>query len=77
VSSFGRLLLLLDHGMENVKEMSRLLCQSERLTKEYLEIYERHKEGDKWPRIYVELLEQLKALYPSKKKVQKGGRDEG
>ena len=72
VSSFGRMLLLLDHGMEDVKEMSRLLCQSERLTKEYLEIYEGHKEGDKWPRIYVELLEQLKALYPSKKKVQKG-----
>jgi len=76
VSSFGRMLLLLDHGLEDVKEMSRLLCQSERLTEEYLEIYERHKEGDKWPKIYVELLEQLKALYPSKKKVTKGGRNE-
>lgn len=76
VSSFGRLLLLLDHDIEDVKEMSRLLCQSERLTREYLEIYERHKKGDKWPQIYVELLEQLKALYPSKKKVQKGGRNE-
>jgi len=76
VSNFGRLLLLLDHDMEEVKEMSRLLCQSERLTAEYLEIYERHKKGDKWPLVYVELLEQLKALYPSKKKVQKGGRNE-
>ena len=76
VSSFGRLLLLLDHDMEDVKELSRLLCQSERLTTEYLEIYERHKKGDKWPRIYVELLEQLKALYPSKKKVQQGGCNE-
>jgi len=76
VSSFGRLLLLLDHDMEDVKELSRLLCQSERLTTEYLEIYERHKKGDKWPAIYVELLEQLKALYPSKKKVQQRGRNE-
>ena len=76
VSSFGRLLLLLAHDMEEVKELSRLLCQSERLTTEYLEIYERHKKGDKWPPIYVELLDQLKALYPSKKKVQKGGRNE-
>ena len=76
-SSFGRLLLLLDHGLEEVQEMSRLLCQSERLTKEYLEIYENHKEGDKWPQIYVELLDQLKALYPSKKKVRKGGCNEG
>ena len=76
VSSFGRLLLLLDHDLEDVKEMSRLLCQSERLTTEYLEIYERHKKGDKWPQVYVELIEQLKALYPSKKKVQRGGRNE-
>lgn len=76
VSSFGRLLLLLAHDMEEVKELSRLLCQSERLTTEYLEIYERHKKGDKWPPIYVELLDQLKALYPSKKKVPQGGRNE-
>ena len=59
--------------MENVQEMSRLLGQSERLRLEYMEVYERYKQGDKWPRIYVELLGQLKALYPSKKKVQKGG----
>jgi len=73
VMSFGRLLLLLSHGMDDVKELSRLLCQSERLTKEYLEIFEHHKTGDKWPNVYVELLDQLKTLYPSKKKT-KGGR---
>ena len=38
------------------------------MTKEYLEIYEKYKQGDKWPKVYVELLEQLKTLYPSKKK---------
>jgi biotin operon repressor len=75
VMSFGRLLLLLDHGLDDVKEISRLLGQSERLTIEYLEIFERHKTGDKWPKVYVELLDQLKALYPSKKK-SKGGRNE-
>jgi Mn-dependent DtxR family transcriptional regulator len=75
VMSFGRLLLLVDHGVVDVKEMSRLLGQSERLTTEYLEIFERHKVGDKWPKVYVELLEQLKTLYPSKKKSE-GGRDE-
>lgn len=68
VMSFGRLLLLLNHGMTDAKELSRLLGQSERLTGEYLEIFERHKIGDKWPSVYVELLEQLKTLYPSKKK---------
>lgn len=75
VMSFGRLLLLLNHGMSDVKELSRLLCQSERLTVEYLEIFERHKRGNKWPKIYVELLDQLKTLYPSKKK-SKGSGDE-
>jgi len=75
VMSFGRLLLLVDHGLDDVKEMSRLLGQSERLTGEYLEIFERHKTGDKWPKVYVELVEQLKVLYPSKKKSE-GGRDE-
>ncbi len=68
VCSFGRLLLLLNHGMQDIKEISRLLGQSERLTREYLDIFEHHKQGDKWPSIYVELLDQLKVLYPSKKK---------
>ncbi len=76
VCSFGRLLLLLNHGMQDIKEISRLLGQSERLTREYLDIFEHHKQGDKWPPIYVELLEQLKVLYPSKKKQTKEGIDE-
>lgn len=69
ICSFGRLLLLLSHGMSDIKELSRLLVQSERLTQEYLDIFESHKEdGDKWPEVYLELLEQLKSLYPAKKK---------
>lgn len=68
VSSFGRLLLIKHHGIENISEISRLLNQSERLTKEYLELYEKHKQGEHWPKVYIELLEQLQALYPSKKK---------
>ena len=77
ICSFGRLLLLLDRGMEDILEISRLLNQSERLTREYIEIYERNKRGDKWPEVYLDLLEQLRALYPSKKKTKKGGYDEG
>ena len=46
---------------------------SERLTREYLELFEKYKEGERWPQVYVELLEQLQALYPAKKKSQKGG----
>lgn len=76
VMSFGRLLLLLNHGMDDVKQLSRLLGQSERLTTEYLEIFESHKKGDNWPEVYVELLDQLKTLYPSKKK-SRGDNDEG
>jgi len=71
VSSFGRLLLMKNRGIENISEISRLLNQSERLTKEYLLLYERHKKGEQWPKVYIELLEQLKALYPSKKKIKK------
>lgn len=68
VSTFGRLLLILNHEIVEVSEISRLLNQSERLTKEYLVLFEKFKKGDQWPAVYVELLEQLKALYPSKKK---------
>lgn len=68
VSNFGRLLLIKSHGIKNISEISRLLHQSERLTKEYLELFEKHKKDDHWPKLYVELLEQLKALYPAKKK---------
>lgn len=76
VSTFGRLLLLLNHNLTDIHEISRLLNQSERLTKEYLGLYEKYKHGDKWPRSYVELTEQLRVLYPAKKKVM-GGNDEG
>ena len=68
VVSFGRLLLLLNRDVTSVKELSRLLSMSEQLVREYLGLYERYKQGDHWPECYVELLEQLKALYPSKKK---------
>lgn len=77
VSTFGRLLLIINHDIVDVPEISRLLNNSERLTKEYLTLFEKFKNGDKWPAVYVELLEQLKALYPSKKKsVSKGGQSE-
>jgi len=68
VNSFGRLLLILSHGIKNISEISRLLNQSERLTKEYLGLYDKYRKEDHWPKVYQELLEQLKALYPAKKK---------
>jgi transcriptional antiterminator len=77
VSTFGRMLLLLHHDITDLSELSRLLNQSERLSREYLDLFEKHKNGDHWPAVYVELLEQLKALYPAKKKsVKYGGADE-
>jgi len=77
VSTFGRLLLLLSHDITDLSELSRLLNQSERLSTEYLDLFEKHKKGDHWPAVYVELLEQLKALYPAKKKsVIYGGANE-
>jgi len=77
ISTFGRLLLLISHDISDLSELSRLLNQSERLSREYLELFEKHKKGDQWPAVYVELLEQLKALYPAKKKsVREGGADE-
>lgn len=76
VSSFGRLLLILSHGIKNVSEISRLLSQSERLTREYLQLYQKHKKEEGWSKVYLELIEQLKALYPSKKKgaIRKDGK---
>jgi len=74
VNTFGRLLLLISHGMEEIRELSRLLNQSDRLTKEYLVVFGKYKRGDHWPEVYVELLEQLKTLYPAKKKAGKQGR---
>ena len=74
VSTFGRLLLLLNHGIDDIHGLSRLLNQSERLTGEYLTLYKKYLCGDHWPESYVELLEQLKVLYPAKKKPARSGR---
>jgi len=68
VMGFGRLLLLKNRGVDDVGQLSRLLTQSERLTEEYLELFQKYLDGDNWPRIYVDLLEQLRTLYPSKKR---------
>lgn len=76
VCAFGRLLLLLNRDVTSVSEISRLLNQSQRLTMEYLELFEKHKDGDRWPKVYVELIEQLQTLYPAKKKAGEVGRDE-
>jgi hypothetical protein len=78
ICSFGRLLLLLNHGMTDVTEISRLLGQSKRLTEEYISLFEKYKQGDKWPQVYIELVEQLKMLYPCKAKLakKKGGNNE-
>ena len=80
VGAFSRLLLLLNHEeMFDVLDLSRLLHQSERLTREYLDLFEKYKKGDHWPSVYLELLDQLKAMYPAKKKASgehHGGADE-
>ena len=68
IGSFSRLLLIINHHINSISEISRLLHQSEKLTREYLDLFDKYKQGDQWPKVYVELLEQLKALYPSKKK---------
>jgi hypothetical protein len=70
VLGFGRLLLLKSREIDNVSELSRLLNQSERLTEEYLELFEKYLDGANWPQVYVDLLGQLRSLYPAKK----GGR---
>ncbi len=68
VLSFGRLLLLKNRGIEELNQLSRLLNQSSRLTEEYVSLFEKYLDGDRWPSSYIELLEQLQALYPAKKK---------
>jgi len=79
VLTFGRLLLLKSRQVDQVEELSRLLGLSDRLTREYLELFDRHMRGDEWPPAYVELLQQLQTVYPSKKKETRwgaGGDDE-
>ena len=75
ILTFGRLLLLLSRNVTSVQELSRILNQSDRLTCEYLELFEKHKHGDHWPEVYVELLEQLRALTPEKKRSHRCGLD--
>lgn len=74
VTSFGRLLLLLGKGFDDPLSLSRLLQQSERLTREYLALYEEHllPQGI-WPPAYLELVEQLRVLSPEEKKESAGG----
>ena len=67
VMGFGRLLLLKSRGIDGIPQLSRLLNQSEQLTREYVELFESYLDGDNWPKVYIDLLEQLRALYPSKK----------
>ena len=73
VMGFGRLLLLKSRGVDDVTQLSHLLSQSRRLTEEYLELFQEYLDGDHWPRVYVDLLEQLRALYPSKRVEKKRG----
>ncbi len=59
---------MVNKGITGIKEISRLLSCSERLSQEYLELFETYKEGDHWPEVYVDLMDQLQVLFPSKKK---------
>lgn len=68
VSTFGRLLIMLNKGVTEISEISRLLVCSERLTREYLELFNKYKQGDHWPAVYIDLMDQLHVMYPSKKK---------
>ena len=68
VLSFSRLLLLKNRGIDELNQLSRLLNQSRRLTEEYVLLFEKYLDGDRWPSSYLDLLEQLQALYPAKKK---------
>jgi len=67
VSTFGRLLIMLNKGLK-LSEISRLLGCSERLTREYLVLFNKYKQGDHWPTVYIELMDQLQTMYPAKKK---------
>ena len=73
VTTFGRMLLMLYKDVEDIKELSRLLNQSEKLSHEYLELYERYKEGKAWPKVYIDLVNQLSRMYPAKKKAARYG----
>lgn len=73
VTTFGRMLLLLEKGIESSLALSRILQQSERLTLEYLSLYEHYLVDGAWPPAYVELVEQLRSPAPVEKKESAGG----
>ena len=59
---------MLNKGLTEIAEISRLLGCTERLTREYLALFNKYKQGDHWPVVYIELMDQLQVMYPSKKK---------
>ncbi len=67
VCTFGRMLLLRSRDVSAIGELSRLLQLSERVTQEYIELYDRYLDNGHWPKVYKDLVNQLTALYPSKK----------
>lgn len=73
VRTFGRMLLLIEKGITNSLALSRVLRQSDRLTQEYLSLYEQYLEDGAWPSAYEELVDQLRALDPEEKKESSGG----
>ncbi len=75
VTMFGRMLLLIEKGFTKPLDLCHLLQISPRLAEEYLALFEKYRDGDLWPSIYSELLDQLRALYPvaGEKKESAGG----
>jgi len=71
LGSFSRLLILLNGGVTEIKDLSQLLGQSDSLTREYLKLFNKYKKGDKWPKVYTDLLDRLRTMFPAKKKVRK------
>ena len=75
VTTFGRMLLLIEKGFTTPVDLCHLLQISPRLAEEYLALFESYREGEVWPSIYADLLDQLRALYPEagEKKESAGG----
>lgn len=73
VTTFGRMLLLIEKGITSSLSLSRILQQSERLTLEYLSLYEKYLVDGAWPTAYEELVDHLRALNPVEKKESAGG----
>jgi biotin operon repressor len=74
VTTFSRMLLLIAKGVTASLPLSRLLQQSERLTREYLSLYGKYLQEDEgWPPVYEDLVDQLCALDGVEKKELVGG----